>query len=84
MGRDELLVGVERVRLRGLLPVPVFGELLDALLGRYAVLAVRMLAQEILVGLGRVAAWAAFQSSPTWLHPATPNVTAVSNANNTI
>src|SRR5882762_9624690 len=54
MGRDELLVAIERVRLRGLLPVPVLGQLLDALLGRYAVFAVRMLAQEILVGLRRI------------------------------
>ena len=54
MRRDELLVGIERVGLGSQLPIAIFCQLLDALLGGNPKLAVRVLAQEILVGLGGI------------------------------
>ncbi|MFO1269865.1 MAG: hypothetical protein U1F67_25715 [Rubrivivax sp.] len=56
MLRDELLVGLERVGRRGLLPVAVLGQLREPGLGLHRELAVGVLLQEVLVGLARVGA----------------------------
>ena len=56
MLRHELLVGLELVRGRRLLPVPVLGELLQPALGLDREFAVRVLLQEVLIGLAGIGA----------------------------
>src|SRR5450432_1319719 len=71
MHRHELLVGVQRVGLRGLLPVAVLRELPHAFLGSHAVLTVRMLPQKVLVSLGGIGSLCGL--------PILPDVTAAGN-----
>ena len=69
MGGDELLIGVECVGLGGGLPVAIFGKLLDSILCRNTKLAIRVLTQEILIGLGGIGG---LSGLPVFGHMAAP------------